>query len=138
MRGTHGRSRSDPARARATQEAVPVTATASEDTDPTGLSRPATYREVFAVREFRPRFGTFLLSTAGDELARVALTVLVYQRTNSPLLSALTFAISHLPWLLGGPLLATLADRLPRPRGLISTDVARAGLLAGMESEERS
>jgi MFS family permease len=94
--------------------------------------RPATYREVFAVAEFRPLFGTFLLSTAGDELARVALTVLVYQRTNSPLLSALTFAISHFPWLIGGPLLSTLADRLPRHRVLIATDVVRALLLALM------
>ncbi len=94
--------------------------------------RQATFREVFAVREFRPLFGTFLLSTAGDELARVALTVLVYQRTSSPLLSALTFAIGHLPWLLGGPFLATIADRLPRHRVLIATDVARAVVLAGM------
>ncbi|SOC46241.1 Predicted arabinose efflux permease, MFS family [Blastococcus aggregatus] len=95
-------------------------------------ARPATYREVFAVAEFRPLFGTFLLSTAGDELARVALTVLVFQRTNSPLLSALTFAISHFPWLIGGPLLSTLADRLPRHRVLITTDVVRALLLALM------
>jgi MFS family permease len=95
-------------------------------------ARQATFREVFAVREFRPLFGTFLLSTAGDELARVALTVLVYQRTNSPLLSALTFAIGHLPWLLGGPLLSALADRLPRHRVLITADVTRAVLLAGM------
>jgi MFS family permease len=94
--------------------------------------RQATFREVFAVREFRPLFGTFVLSTAGDELARVALTVLVYQRTNSPLLSALTFAIGHFPWLLGGPFLATLADRLPRHRVLIWADVARAVLLAAM------
>jgi predicted MFS family arabinose efflux permease len=62
----------------------------------------------------------------------VALTVLVYQRTNSPLLSALTFAIGHLPWLLGGPVLSALADRLPRHRVLISADIARAVLLAGM------
>ena len=106
---------------------------AAEDVLPAGApERTATFREVFAVREFRPLFGTFLLSTAGDELARVALTVLVYQRTSSPLLSALTFAIGHLPWLLGGPLLATLADRFPRHRVLISTDIARAVLLAGM------
>jgi MFS family permease len=62
----------------------------------------------------------------------VALTVLVYQRTASPLLSALTFAIGHLPWLLGGPLLSTLADRLPRHRVLIAADAARAVLLAMM------
>jgi hypothetical protein len=62
----------------------------------------------------------------------VALTVLVYQRTSSPLLSALTFAIGYLPWLLGGPLLSAFADRLPRHRVLIATDAARAVLLAGM------
>jgi MFS family permease len=72
------------------------------------------------------------LSTAGDELARVALTVLVFHRTNSALLSALTFAISHFPWLIGGPLLSTLADRLPRHRVLVATDAARAALLALM------
>jgi predicted MFS family arabinose efflux permease len=90
------------------------------------------FRDVFAVREFRPLFGTFLLSTAGDELARLALTVLVYQRTSSSLLSALTFAIGHLPWLLGGPFLAAFADRLPRHRVLISADVVRCVLLVGM------
>jgi MFS family permease len=97
-------------------------------------TRQATFHEVFAVAEFRPLFGTFLLSTAGDELARVALTVLVYQRTQSPLLSALTFAIGYLPWLLGGPLLSTIADRFPRHRVLIATDVARAVLLVVMAS----
>jgi MFS family permease len=109
-----------------------VTARAPEEVAASAPARQATFREVFAVREFRPLFGTFLLSTAGDELARVALTVLVYQRTNSPLLSALTFAIGHLPWLLGGPLLSALADRLPRHRVLISADAIRAVLLAGM------
>jgi MFS family permease len=97
-----------------------------------GTSRPATFRQVFAVREFRPLFGSYLLSTTGDELARVALTVLVYQRTDSALLSAVTFAISYLPWLLGGPVLAALADRFPRHRVLIASDVARAVLVGLM------
>ena len=85
-------------------------------------ARPATFREVFGVREWRALFATFLLSTIGDELARVALTVLVYARTGSPLLSALAFAISYVPWVLGGPVLSALADRLPRHRVLIGTD----------------
>ena len=110
-----------------------VSAPAPRETLPAGAPpRPATFREVFAVREFRPLFGTFLLSTAGDELARVALTLLVYQRTSSPLLSALTFALGHLPWLLGGPVLSALADRLPRHRVLITADVLRAALLGLM------
>jgi MFS family permease len=62
----------------------------------------------------------------------VALTVLVYQRTDSALLSAVTFAISYLPWVLGGPVLAALADRLPRHRVLIASDVIRAVLVAVM------
>ena len=62
----------------------------------------------------------------------MALTVLVYQRTSSSLLSAMTFAIGHLPWLLGGPLLSALADRLPRHRVLIAADVTRAALLGLM------
>lgn len=111
----------------------PMSTDAAEEVVPTPApERPASFRSVFAVREFRPLFGTFLLSTAGDELARVALTVLVYQRTASPLLTALTFAIGHLPWLLGGPLLSAFADRLPRHRVLISTDVMRALLLVVM------
>ncbi|MCU1604416.1 MAG: Arabinose efflux permease [Modestobacter sp.] len=99
---------------------------------PTRGDRPATFRQVFAVSEFRPLWGSYLLSTIGDELVRVALTILVYQRTGSPLLSATTFAISYLPWLVGGPVLATLADRLPRHRLLIGSDVIRAVLVAGM------
>ena len=112
----------------------PLSAPAPEGITTSGAARErqATFREVFAVREFRPLFGTFLLSTAGDELARVALTLLVYDRTSSPLLAAITFAIGHLPWLLGGTVLSTLADRLPRHRVLIATDVARAVLVAGM------
>jgi MFS family permease len=58
--------------------------------------------------------------------------VLVYQRTSSPLLSSLTFAIGHLPWLLGGPLLSALADRMPRHRVLIAADITRAALLGVM------
>lgn len=76
--------------------------------------------------------GTLVLSGIGDELARVALTVLVYQRTDSPLLSAITFAISYLPWLLGGPVLSAIADRMPRARVLIATDAVRAVLVAAM------
>ena len=99
---------------------------------PAGPERPVTFREVFGVREFRPLLGNLLLSTIGDELARVALTVLVYQRTSSALLSAITFAISYLPWLVGGPVLSALADRLPRQRVMVATDAGRAVLVALM------
>ncbi|MCA0144043.1 MFS transporter [Blastococcus sp. LR1] len=111
---------------------VPLTTDTAKGGTSGAPVRQATFRQVFAVREFRALFGTFLLSAAGDELARVALTVLVYARTESPLLAALTFAIGYLPWLLGGPLLSALADRFPRREVLIATDLARAALVALM------
>ena len=58
--------------------------------------------------------------------------MLVYQRTESPLLAAIAFGIGSLPWLLGGPLLSAFADRLPRHRVLIATDAFRAVVLALM------
>jgi MFS family permease len=90
------------------------------------------YRVVFAVAEFRALWAAQLLSVVGDQLAKVALTVLVYQRTNSSLLAALTFAASFVPSFAGGVLLSGLADRLPRRAVMITSDLARMALAAGM------
>ena len=49
----------------------------------------ATFRDVFAVREFRALWFSEILSVAGDRLALVALTLLVYDQTGLPLLAAL-------------------------------------------------
>lgn len=92
--------------------------------------RPATYREVFGVREFRFLFLAHLFSLIGDELARVALAILIFESTDSPFLAAATFGISYLPWVLGGPLLSAFADRLRRREVLVSTDLARAVVVA--------
>jgi hypothetical protein len=66
---------------------------------------------------------------AGDQLARVALTVLVYARTSSALLAAVTFVASVIPVFLGGVMLAGLADRFPRRTVMITCDVARCALV---------
>jgi predicted MFS family arabinose efflux permease len=94
--------------------------------------RAATYRDVFAVGEFRVLFLTHLVSIAGDQLARVALVVLVFGRTGSPALAALTYALTLIPELAGGPLLAGLADRYPRRTLMVVCDLSRAGLVAVM------
>ena len=52
------------------------------------MAARATFRDVFAVREFRALWFSEILSVAGDRLALVALTLLVYDRTRSPLLAA--------------------------------------------------
>ena len=94
--------------------------------------RGATFRDVFAIAEFRALWTAQLLSVIGDQLARVALTVLVYQRTHSPLLAAVTFTASLVPNFLGGILLSPIADRLSRRQVMIGTDVASGLLVAVM------
>jgi MFS family permease len=68
----------------------------------------------------------------GDQLARVALTVLVYDRTRSALLAAITFVVSIVPTFIGGVMLAWLADRYPRRGVMIACDLIRAALVAVM------
>jgi MFS family permease len=91
-----------------------------------------TYRDVFAVSEFRALWLAQLLSVIGDQLARVALTVLVYDRTRSSLLAAVTFVVSVVPTFIGGLTLAWLADRYPRRSVMIACDLARCALVLVM------
>ncbi len=95
----------------------------------------ARWRDVFGHAEFRALFLAGVLSVAGDQLARVALSVLVFDRTNSAGLTALTYALTYVPDLLFGPLLAGFADRYPRRTVMIITDLARAVLVAAMAIE---
>jgi MFS family permease len=87
---------------------------------------------VFGVAEFRALWLAQLLSVAGDQLARVALTVLVYDRTHSALLTALTYALTYLPWIVGGLALSGLGDNRPRRQVMITCDVIRAVLVVIM------
>ncbi|MEU9699800.1 MFS transporter, partial [Streptomyces sp. NPDC047981] len=96
------------------------------------VARTPGYRAVFAVAEFRVVFGAHLLSLLGVVVSEIALTVLVYELTRSPLLSALTFALGFLPYLLGGTLLAGVADRYPPRRVLVVCDLVCAGCVALM------
>lgn len=97
-----------------------------------GADQPASFGEVFAVGEFRALFTAQVLSVAGDQLARVALSLLVFDRTGSAALTALTYALTFLPDLIGGPLLSGLADRYRRRELMFITDLARAALVALM------
>jgi MFS family permease len=100
-----------------------------------GLAEQAaktTFRDVFAVPEFRALWLAQLLSVIGDQLARVALTVLVYDRTRSALLAAVTFVASIVPTFVGGVTLAWLADKYPRRRLMIACDLIRCALVMVM------
>jgi MFS family permease len=86
------------------------------------------YRDALVHRPFRALFVAQLVSVTGTTVAAVALTVLVYERTTSPLLSSLTFALGFLPYLFGG-VLSALAERVP-PRRLVVTCNALAAVAA--------
>lgn len=96
------------------------------------VARPVTFRAVFAVGEFRSVWLAQILSVAGDQLARVAMTVLVYDRTGSAFWSAATYAVTLVPWLLGGLALSGLADRRPRRDVMVVCDLARVVLVGVM------
>lgn len=106
---------------------------AAPPTGPVGdPGRGPGYRAVFGVREFRTVFVAHLLSLLGVIVSEIALTVLVYDLTGSPLLSSLTFALGLLPYLLGGTLLGGVADRYPARRVLVVCDLVCAGCVALM------
>lgn len=90
---------------------------------------PATFREVFAQVEYRAVFTASALSWIGDYIAKAAVTLLVYQQTRSVALSAAAFAVSYLPWLVGGPLLATLAERHRYRQVMVTCDLVRMALM---------
>ncbi|MFJ6781354.1 MFS transporter [Streptomyces yangpuensis] len=92
----------------------------------------AGYRTVLRTPEFPAVFAAHLMSVLGLVVAEISLSVLVYRLTGSPLMSALTFALGFLPYVLGGTLLAGLADRHPARRVLVTCDLVCAACAAAM------
>jgi len=93
-----------------------------------------TYAGVLADNSFRVLFTTRTLAITADTVRMVALSVLVFAATGSPLLAAVAYGISFLPQLVGGSLLGALADLLP-PRQLIALGYGvefGSGLLLGL------
>jgi MFS family permease len=97
------------------------------------MSSPmVTYRQLFRVREFRFLYGAQALSYLGDQFAAISVAVLVFDRTGSGFMAAVAYASGWLPGVLGGPLLATYADRFPRRSVMMACDGARAVLVLAL------
>ena len=83
-----------------------------------------------------PSFGLLFLATAGSSvgtyLAAIALTVDVYDRTQSGLWVAALLIADFLPIVLVGLLLGPLVDRLSRRRLMIVSDLSRFGVFAAL------
>ena len=91
-----------------------------------------TYRDVLRQREMPAIFLAHGVSLTGSVAAEVALSVLVYRRTASPLLAALTLACAFVPQAASAVLLSGIVDRVPARRLLVGCDLLCALLVAGM------
>jgi len=93
-----------------------------------------TYRSVFAAGEFRVLFAALLMYVLGFEFEILGLSVLIFDQTRSPFLTALAFSMGFAPQVVGGALFTSLADRLP-PRLVIGTGLltrSAPGLVIGL------
>jgi predicted MFS family arabinose efflux permease len=84
------------------------------------------------MRDFRVLWTADMISLLGDWAGRLALTVLVHQRTGSPAWTAAVTAVSLAGFVGFGQVLATFGDRFGRISVMLTADLARAGLFAAM------
>jgi MFS family permease len=71
-----------------------------------------------------------LVSITGSSVTYVALPVLVYSMTSSPLLTSVVASLEALPYLMFGLPAGALADRFDRKRVMVLTDLVNAVVLA--------
>ncbi|MBE1580539.1 MFS transporter [Amycolatopsis roodepoortensis] len=71
-------------------------------------------------------------SVVGDQLAKVAVALLVYDRTGSAGWSGAAYAATFLAPLIAGPLLAGLADRYPRRTLMVTCSTLQGLIIAAM------
>lgn len=78
-----------------------------------------TYRELFGAPEFTPLFLSSSLHVAASTVSGLALGVLVYGATGSPLLAALSMFGQALAHVVGATVLMSAADRVPPRAALV-------------------
>jgi predicted MFS family arabinose efflux permease len=78
-----------------------------------------TYRELFRTPEFTPLFAGASLQIGASTMAGLALATMVYARTGSPLLSALSMFGPSFAQVFGGLFLLSVVDRVPPRRALV-------------------
>lgn len=95
-------------------------------------SAAPTMRSVLRVPKYLPVFLVSALSLWGDNIARITIAAIVYERTDSPLATATTLAVSLLPTVFGRTLLGPLVDRFPYKWVLVWCHLLRALCVGGL------
>lgn len=83
-------------------------------------------------RSFRWLVASSWTSNLGDGLSLAAAPLLVASATRDPFLIAASVVLQRLPWAVFGLLAGVVADRADRRRVVLSVDVARAAVIAGL------
>lgn len=123
-RGTTARRRAEPS-----VDSKPVRSARFRHHHPVRTEDEAGYGVVLRNREYLALLISQSLSVLGDQVAQIALALLVYQRTGSAFAAAATFATVYGAAVLGGPVVSTLADRYPRRTVMVASDSLRALLV---------
>ncbi|HEY5031402.1 MAG TPA: MFS transporter [Actinomycetes bacterium] len=87
---------------------------------------------MLGIREARGLLVAQAASEIGDQAARVAIALLVLERTGDLLYSALALAIAYVPGILGEAVLGSLADRYPRREIMLVCDLLRLVILGAL------
>lgn len=101
-------------------------------------ARLGAYSNVLAARDFPLLFFGQTISQLGDWMNRVALLVLAYALTGQGLAVAIATLAQLLPRAFMLPFGGVLADRFPKRRLMIATDLARALLAASLIFVDRA
>jgi len=78
------------------------------------------------VPAFRRLWTSQLVSEVGDWSARLVLSLVVYTRSGSVVLTGLVTTVLLIPWLGPGQLLTGLLEQWPRRRVMVAADLVRA------------
>ena len=95
-------------------------------------ARTATFRAPLSSAQFRRLWWAQLASELGDAAGRIALAVLVTERSGTPVAAGAVLAISVVPYLGLGQWLTAQCERFPRREVLIVADVVRAACYVTM------
>jgi MFS family permease len=83
-------------------------------------------------RDLRYLVAGLAVSQTGDWLYNVALLVFVLQRTGSPAWVAAAGIVRLIPYVVFGPIGGVIADRYPRKRVMVYSDLIRAVIMVGL------
>ncbi|MEV0594617.1 MFS transporter [Nonomuraea cavernae] len=95
----------------------------------TNTGSPVPYRDVFAVGVFRALFVGQTLMVISEAMKMLALSLLVFARTGSPLMAAVAYMAGMLAYIVGGTMLLSLADRISTRPLLVTFHLVRFGVI---------